>query len=734
MEPYEPAEHLLAWLRWLDLLLLREVVRLRRGRQEPGDEFQGLYIADADVDRLLGEALGVGPLGDTDQFDAGLERLAEAAHQAGAEIDRRESASAAAGVALPMVELARRFDLTAEDRAILLIVCASDLETRFESLYAYAQDDVTRRWPTGGLVLRLLADETAERWRLRRRLIAQAPLIRHGLVRLIERDGLPFLSRALRVDDRVTYELLGMRGSVDARLESFTQLIEEPSEEPLRGPQAVRAQVREWERLWHNTSPPFEPLAVFEGPAASEAEVAATSLAAGLGRPVLRSSVPGMLASGLGALELVLLVRREALMQDALLLLTDGTWLASEEARVAEVRGALEPLLRELPVPTVIACQGSLEAGALFEGVHAVRLSFPLPGYRDRVEAWCHGLGWQGASLPDADGIGEVAAKFSLSGGQIAAAAALARSLALLGGRHEVSRGDMLAAARAQSHHGLAAMARKIDPVYSWDDIVLPGPVAQQLREVEAAVEHRQTIFVDWGFGERMSRGKGLNVLFSGASGTGKTMAAEVLAHELGLDLYEIDLATIVSKYIGETEKNLRRIFEEAQLSNAILFFDEADALFGKRSQVRDSHDRYANIEIAYLLQLMEEYEGMAILATNLSRNVDDAFARRMHHVIEFPVPNESLRSRIWSKVFPQATPMGDVDLGFAARHFELAGGAIRGAALGAAAMAAADGGSVSMRHLVVAVAREYQKLGRPPSQAEFGLFYREVLERLALT
>jgi SpoVK/Ycf46/Vps4 family AAA+-type ATPase len=325
-----------------------------------------------------------------------------------------------------------------------------------------------------------------------------------------------------------------------------------------------------------------------------------------------------------------------------------------------------------------------------------------------------------------------VSAKFTLSGGQVARAARLAADLASLRGS-EAGRDDLLAAARAVSNQGLVALARKLEPLYRWDDIVVPASVRQQLKEIQAAAEHRDLILVVWGFAERMSRGKGLNVLFSGASGTGKTMAAEVIANQLGLDLYEIDLATVVSKYIGETEKNLKRIFSEAQLSNAILFFDEADALFGKRSEVRDAHDRYSNIDIAYLLQLMEEYEGTVILATNLSRNIDEAFARRMHHVVEFPLPDEDLRSRIWARVFPPPAPVGQLDLDFLARRFKLAGGGIRGAALGAAALAAADGGRIEMRHVALAVGREYQKSGRLPSHADFGPYYQGVLERLSV-
>jgi SpoVK/Ycf46/Vps4 family AAA+-type ATPase len=273
-----------------------------------------------------------------------------------------------------------------------------------------------------------------------------------------------------------------------------------------------------------------------------------------------------------------------------------------------------------------------------------------------------------------------------------------------------------------QSNRKLAKLARKIAPHYTWDDIVLPPDRLEQLREICNYVKYRARVYDEWGFDRKLSLGKGLNVLFAGPSGTGKTMAAEIMAGELGLDLYKIDLSTVVSKYIGETEKNLARIFAEAETSNAILFFDEADALFGKRSEVRDSHDRYANIEISYLLQRMEEYEGVVILATNLRKNMDDAFVRRMHFTVEFPFPSEPYRRRIWEKIWPEDTPRSpELDLDFVARRFEMAGGNIRNVALAAAFLAADDGRVVDMAHLVRATQREYQKMGKVVVEGEFG-------------
>ena len=254
-----------------------------------------------------------------------------------------------------------------------------------------------------------------------------------------------------------------------------------------------------------------------------------------------------------------------------------------------------------------------------------------------------------------------------------------------------------------------------------------------QLHEIVNAVKYRQVVYDKWGFERKLSLGKGLNILFSGPSGTGKTMAAEILAGELALDLYKIDLSTVVSKYIGETEKNLSRIFQEAENSNAVLFFDEADALFGKRSEVKDAHDRYANLEISYLLQKMEEFDGVVILATNFKKNMDPAFVRRIQFILEFPFPDEEHREKIWKKVFPDEAPLStEVDFPFLARRLEIAGGNIKNISLRAAYLAADKDDGIHMEHLIAAAKRELQKIGKMYTEADFGR-YGQVSEQISI-
>ena len=291
--------------------------------------------------------------------------------------------------------------------------------------------------------------------------------------------------------------------------------------------------------------------------------------------------------------------------------------------------------------------------------------------------------------------------------------------------RRRPTLADLDLGSRQASSSRLGELAARLPPGYRWDDLVVPDRQLELLKSISAYLRHRDRVLSDWGYERSVARTQGLKVLFAGESGTGKTMAAQVLAAELGLELFRVDLATIVSKYIGETEKNLDRIFGAADGSNAILFFDEADALFGKRSEVSDSHDRYANIEVAYLLQKMEGYAGAVILATNFRRNIDDAFVRRLDFVIDFPFPEAEDRKRIWRLLLPEEAPLADdLDIDFLATQFKLSGGGIRNCSLSAAFQAADDEGVIGMRHLVRAVALEYGKQGRLTLEADFESYH----------
>jgi hypothetical protein len=422
----------------------------------------------------------------------------------------------------------------------------------------------------------------------------------------------------------------------------------------------------------------------------------------------------GALACRDAALALAHAVRRPLLLCDlsagedparALALAARQAALCGAVLAVAEAPDRAAVL--DLAVPErVVLLSTEAVAGA---GVPVV--ACPPPATRERAAAWSQSLG---RARVRADALEEVASRFELSLEQIEAAARDARAAAGLRGG-AVSGDDMFAAARAQSRPDLGNLATRIAPRRTWSDLVLPEPQIEQLRALCRRVRDRHRVFEDWGFGARLAAGKGVTALFAGAAGTGKTLAAEVIGRELGLDVYRLDLSAIVDKYIGETEKNLSRVFAATEHSSAILLFDEADALFGKRSEVRDSHDRYANIEVSYLLQRVEEYAGVAILATNLEASLDAAFTRRLAVTVRFPRPNEEDRHRIWTTVWPaEATLADDVDLEWLAAEYALTGGHIRNAALAGAFLAAAEGcQAISMRQVLDGVRGEFVKLGK---------------------
>ncbi len=684
------AGHLQAALCRLDALLARAVdaARTAFGPEATKDPYRGLHVSDREAERLLARPPGTSFL-----------------------FARPEGATSLVGAECRAERLRGLFGLSEFDLDALLIAIAPDIDPRYERLYGYLQDDVTKKRPTVDLILNLLCDSLEARLRARRCFSADGPLVAHRLVALIEDPSqrqAPLLARYVKVDDRVVEFLVGS-DAVDARLvphaahvvpeRGFDQLIVASD---LRN--RVRLLLRRRDRL----------VLYFQGPYGVGKQAMAEALCRELGCSlVVVDGAQLAHAAGQDLPTTIGLAFREAVLQEAVLY-----WKGFDALLVEDRRTGLDALLRILGARaglTVLAGDAPWEPADLPSGVTFVRIELPRPSHAERAQLWSRALAADAAARADLE-VDSLAGKFRLTGGQIRDAVATACGLARW---REPEHGELTmdvlyAACRLQSNRKLGTLARKISSHYRWDDIILPPDRLQQLREICNCVKYRALVYDAWGFDRKVALGKGLNVLFAGPSGTGKTMAADIMAGELGLDLYKIDLSTVVSKYIGETEKNLARIFEEAETSNAILFFDEADALFGKRSEVRDAHDRYANIEINYLLQKMEEHEGMTILASNFRKNMDEAFVRRLHFAVEFPLPNEADRRRIWERTWPAEVPQdASVDMDFMARRFEIAGGNIKNIALAAAFLAAADDGPVRMEHLLHGTRREYQKMGK---------------------
>jgi hypothetical protein len=724
--PYTTSlEHVLAALERLDLLLRVQVWRSRQRHDDAEEELAAFYIPEAEADALLDKAIGA-PTWATVPLPSELrEALQTRLDRLAADIAQHTAESLRRDVSLRLVELARLFDLTTLDVDVILTCLAPELDRGYERLYAYLHDDVTRRHPTVELVLNLLCPDLETKVAARTRFTPVAPLFRHHLVQLGEEpDQRPvsLLGRTLRLDSRVARFLLD-DDAADDRVQPYARVVAPAASlDELVLPEAFRRQLSQL--VEHARSAGADLVLYCQGSYGVGKQAAAMACCQALGGALLVVDGKRLAASNVEEFAtLARLIDREARLQGALLFWEDFDALLADEkdAHLA----TLVPILEAHPGPTFLSGAATWEPVDALRGVTFVRLEFPQPGYQERLHLWRAALAEDAAvTLDPTLDLAALANKFRLSGGQIRDAAATARNLAHARAptAPRVTQADLHAACRLHSNRKLAELAQKITPHYTWDDLVLPDDQMAQLGEIYHQVQYRAVVYDAWGFDGKLAMGKGLSILFAGPPGTGKTMAADVLAGALGLDLYKIDLSTVVSKYIGETEKNLARIFDEARTSNAILFFDEADALFGKRTQVRDAHDRYANVEISYLLQKMEEYDGVVVLATNLRKNLDEAFVRRLHVTVEFPMPDVADRHRIWAQIWPAATPRDpDLDLEFLARRIEVAGGSIRNIALAGAFLAAADSGVVTMAHLLRATHREYQKMGKLLTAGDLG-------------
>jgi len=687
--------HVLRRLELVEARVRAAVARRRATDPETDDRFRGLYISQTHVDRLLAD--GSAPAAPD-----------PAAAKAREQIEAAADAAAQEGADLRLRRLARNFRLDEIDIELLLIAMAPDVDARFERLYGYLQDDVSRRRASVGLGLELCGLPSSGAY-ARSRLAAGAPLVDEYLV-LVEESERPVLTRSVRVPDRVTAHLLGsdIADPVVAAL-------------AYKGEQATPEEAAKLVRWMRDPSPSGRQgggrLAyIRERPGASGAALASSAFTQ-IGRPTL-------------ALDL------ERLRSD-----DDPTMVAALAAREAGLTGAgvvagpVEVLFaRGLPavrafseMPSLVVLVGSRSWDPAWARDVPFICDAPVPDALQRAELWRRNL--NGDTPPGLDLAGTMAA-FRLTADQVHRAARAARMEAHA---REVplDEDELKAGARAQNAAGLERLARRIQPAVGFEDLVLPPDTMAQLKELLTRARYREQVLDVWKMGGPSARRRGLTALFAGPSGTGKTMAAEVLASELGLDLYTVDLATVVDKYVGETEKNLDRIFAEAERVNGVILFDEADALFGKRSEVSDAHDRYANVEVAYLLQRMELFEGIAILATNLRANLDEAFTRRLDALVDFPDPEEEYRRRLWERTLGTTVPRdANLDLDFLARAFKLSGGAIRNIAVAAAYAAAEDQRAMSMADLIRATQREYLKMGLLTVESEFGPYYQLLNDR----
>jgi hypothetical protein len=600
------------------------------------------------------------------------------------------------------VLLGQRLGLSRFERDVLLLCAALELDTRTAALCARAQDDPSRPYPTFALALALFENPA---WDV---LSPEGPLRRFRLLDIHQPGAQPLTASPLAADERIVNYLKGLN-YLDDRLAILLQPLAPPVSGEL--PPSQQAVVDAVVHRLEQAAPAGRRLPVVQlvgADPASQRDVAVHAALA-LGLRLYRLPIE-LLPTQAGEIEtLVRLMQREAALWPFALYLD-----AHELERSGPAEGPSAALARLLTRANGLffldVRDVRPELGEAGEGAFALDVGKPTPA--EQRSAWAAALGEEAPASPDL-----LAGQFSLS---LAAIHAVTReALATPSQDAAALHRRLWDASLAVSRPRLDALAQRLDPRATWEDIVLPSAQTALLKQIAAQVEARTRVYGEWGFAATRNRGLGINALFAGESGTGKTMAAEVIANALRLNLYRIDLSAVVSKYIGETEKNLRKLFDAAEDGGAILFFDEADALFGKRSEVKDSHDRYANIEINYLLQRIESYGGLSILATNMRSALDSAFLRRLRFIVEFSAQTPAERKEIWRRVFPAATPTEGLDYDRLAR-LNLKGGDIDNVAKNAAFLAAAAGTPVTMPLVLAAARTEAEKLKLPIHQNDY--------------
>lgn len=607
------------------------------------------------------------------------------------------------GIYLPLVALQKLFLLNRLESDIIVISLLPEFYPGLGKVFGFLQDNATLSYPTVGLITDLYCKEHRERKFVRQTYHSGSPLMRWELIVPVgDVFQTPLLKREYRVDERIVSYLMGS-DRPDGGLEGVGVVNDVVSvSRPDTAVEVIVKGVKQRSGCH---------LVSLCGDNRDGAVDFIETVSGSLGWKVLKAPLSVLYRKKEWNLRVVNQLLREAILQPASIFLYEDQGVSDEQLP------DMTPLLRSFALKgKLIFYQGNKTffIDCIEPAINYTKLEFNFSNASERAVFWKEAI--KKNKLDWSDHVAkQLAMKYPASERQINMA--FDRLIPRLNGNGKDTASSLKLLMRVindYTQQPLDELAQRIETVFDWSDLVLHKSVIRHLKAFKNTIAHQFKVYEEWGLGAKMSRGRGTVALFSGLSGTGKTMAAEVISHDLGINLYRIDLAGLVSKYIGETEKNLKRIFESAKGSNVLLFFDEADALFGKRTQIHDSHDRYANLEVSYLLQRLEEHDGPVVLATNLRKNMDEAFLRRIHFVIEFPKPSESLRQVIWQKYLPPSVPRAEeIDTLFLSKHFEISPGDIKNAAVQAAFAAAANGSGLTMQDLVVALKREYQKLGK---------------------
>ncbi|WP_166240025.1 AAA family ATPase [Paenibacillus turpanensis] len=728
-------EHYADELERLDLQL--QLIYLRRQELTPDpqtDSYRGMFVSEEEFWRLSG---GMAPAAENSkQLEATVQRL----KLSDAKIEGRLAASKG-HVYLPLLHAADIFGLCPIEQRMVMVTAAVELDRKYERIFGFLQDDLTLKLPTISLVLQLVCRTAEERMSAAMAFAPTGMLARFFWPQCEqETAGRSMLSQPLKLDRRIVMFLVNPGAFNDGLMPAARLYAPDEVLQPLFVHQEVQEKLQVYLRKMTDSRfmpeqgeflPCSQTGIYLWGKAGAGKKLQARHASRALNKPLLIADLSLLIFAPSDAdfIRLLQELIREAMLHQAVLGFTGLECLCPEETDTgisARYRSLFFQAMDQFSGILVLMGDRAIRLQGEATGRIWLDAELPVPHDRQREDVW-HKFAEELMVQTDIDWM-VLGGKFRFTPGQIRRSLLMALERTLwkhasestkcevpaLGQERWITREALIEACYSQTQHKLERKAARISPRYSWDDLVLPREQRDQLLTACNQMKYRAKVYGSWGFDRKLAYGKGLSMLFAGPPGTGKTMSAQVVAKELELELYKIDLSQVISKYIGETEKNLHEIFLGAESSQAVLFFDETDALFGKRSEVKDSRDKYANIETAYLLQKMEEYEGVSILATNLLQNIDEAFLRRINYIIKYPFPDAVFRESLWRNQFPTEAPVSeDVDFHYLGRKFEIAGGNIKNAALTAAFLAASKNETIGMRHIIQAVKQELQKTGK---------------------
>ncbi len=728
----DPAEHARDELQRLALLFeLRGLILQRRGVLQANDRFRGILLRDGELNQLIRQT--VQP--PQDEADPEIRAAHLRFEQKTREIALKEAATlwsarrGNGGCRLPLLDVARRFRLSPLQRQILLLALAPEVDLSFQRMFSYLLNDVTRKRPNVHLALELFATDDATRREGRAAFLPNSALLELNLIEIeptaagIETS---LLLREFKMPERMVLWLMGAAG-VAPDLQRFAYLTHgTPDFDNLiyaeRDTRRLQALLVYTQRLAATPGEPT-PLVALTGQAGAGKRSVAARLAAAIARPLLIANLEATAIPPHLRDRVFRDIAREARLHGAALCLANYRDELVQGGQLPPT-GYLFSILRMAEGLGVLTSTSADISLGEISGGFSTRVALNVPDTFGRIKLWEALIRRTQKPMDQDVDLRSFALKYGFTGGAILRVLDHAHQEAMMrvgSPDAPVQSADLDMACRIQLGKGLGSIASRVNQVARLEDMVLPEDIRGTVQEIIGQARYRGVVFHDWGFDRKMVSGKGLSVLFSGPPGTGKTMVAGCIAGELGMDLFKVDLSQVVSKYVGETEKNLKTVFDAAQGNQFIILFDEADSLFAKRTEVKSSVDRYANLEVNYLLQKIEEHGGICILTTNFEKGIDDAFKRRLNFRIDFPFPEKEDRVHLWRKMIPPEAPIAEeLDFDWIAEKYELAGGNIKNAVLRAAFWAAQQERSLTNEDFELAAEKESREIGKLVQGAGF--------------